>query len=490
MKFLTIILLTCLSLQAVAKDYALQVYDKVESVLEAKDNAISLEQAKEMVLADGIDVKIAYERLFQAQRKIGAARALYFPYGIGDVAAIYFTQAFTTLLLVELGTSIPSKWYNVQKEKHLRNAAYWDLQALEENIKNQTALLYYNIVKEKSMLELTSYELNLLEELFQARTAQANLGLYDVNELDSLKFRILNLRDEYLKFEGYLNAEMAAYKMLLNLPYDAKLELQPVNTFLSQDDFTLDVSTLNDIAQNRSYEIKSAEQVVLAAYDAKRSAQWSILSFSGIGFGYLANIRISGSKITEAKLRLESIQETLYNNVYSRVSMFEDSVDYFLAEKRISDTTKNFMDSQMESFNKGDVAVSDLIEAELYFLRDFRDMLRAHYNAYVRLDDLERIVLGSVSEMEYDNVKFSLTAQESDYRTYLELVDFDGVIDEVESVTYTFDDTNLADIKSFKSRTNFRVSVNNRKIDYPSTMTLKIIFKNGEVKYKKIRLNK
>lgn len=491
MKKLLFLLLTfTFSFQALAKEFALQILELTEAVLEEREGAISLEQAKELAAGDNIDIKIAYERLFQAQRKIGLARAQYFPYGLGDVALIYFTNAFQTLLLVEMATSLPSKWYSTKKEKHLRNAESWNLKALTENVKNQTALLYYNIVKEESMIRLTSYELKLLEELIAARTAEVEVGVYDAEKLNSLQYRFLNLRNEYLKFEAYLAEEKAAMKMLLNLPYQSKLRFQPVSTFLTRDDFDLDVESLALMAQNRSYEIKAAEQVVLAAYDSKRSAQWSILSFSGIGFGYLAKVRMEGSKIREAQLRLEATEGTVYNNVYSRASMFRSSVEFFLNEKVISDTTENYMKGQLEVFNKGELAVSELIESELYYLRDFRDMLRAHYNSFIRLDDLERVVQGNVDELLYADAQFSLTVEQDQYNTYFSLVDADGLIEEIESVTYIFDNQNINDIKSFRSRSNFSVRVSSRRLTFPLEMKAKVIFRNGEIVTKKLRVRK
>lgn len=491
MKNLIILILTfTFSFQVLAKEYALQILEQTQSVLETRENALSLEQAKELAVGDNVDVKIAYERLFQAQRKISLARAQFFPYGVGDVAVIYFTNAFSTLILIELATSIPMKWYNVKKEKHLRNAEAWSLKALTENIKNQTALLYYNILKEESMLRLTSYELKLMEELIAARTAEAQVGVYDVNDLRDLRYRFLNLRDEYLKFEAYLAEEKAAMKMLLDLPYTTDLELQPVANFLSNSDFDLDVESLALMAENRSYEVKSAEQVVQAAFDSKRSTQWSILSFSGIGFGYLAKVRMEKSKVREAQYRLEATRENIYNNVYTRSGMFRNSVEFFMNEKVISDTTEKFMKGQLEVFNKGELSVSELIESELYYLRDFRDMLRAHYNAYVRLDDLERVVQGNVDDLLYADARFSVLAEQSETTTYISLVDPDNLIDEIESVTYVFENQNVNDIKSFRSRSNFSVRVNNRSLSFPIELKAQIIFRNGEIVTKKIKIKK
>ena len=148
------------------------------------------------------------------------------------------------------------------------------------------------------------------------------------------------------------------------------------------------------------------------------------------------------------------------------------------------------MKGQLEVFNKGELAVSELIESELYYLRDFRDMLRAHYNAYVRLDDLERVVQGNVDELLYADARFSVLAEQSETMTYISLVDPDGLSDEIESVTYVFENQNVNDIKSFRSRSNFSVRVSNRNLSFPIILKAQVIFRNGEIVTKKIKIKK
>ena len=276
-------------------------------------------------------------------------------------------------------------------------------------------------------------------------------------------------------------------KILLNMPYYETLELQPEASFLSAEDYDLNAESLALMAQQRSYEVKAAEQTVYAAYDSRRSAQWSILSFSGIGFGYLSNVRMERSRAREAELRLEAIRSTVYNNAYTRKSMLENSVDFFLAEKNISDTTETFVRAQLAEFSNGTLPVGELIESELYYLRDFRNMLRAHYNSLVRLDDLERIVLGNISTNELvSRDDFSLTAEYVGSRIHFKLTDPNNRIGEVESATYSFLNQRQAPIKSFRKSENFSARVRARRINFPAQIEIKVVMHSGEVLKKRI----
>lgn len=498
-KLLLSFLTFTLASQAIANEYATQIFKQTEGVLAQKESAINLEQAKLMAVGENIEVQIAYERLLQAQRKISLARAQFFPYGLGDVGLIYFTNSFSALILVELITSIPTKWYAMAKEQHLRNAESWSSKALRENIKNQTALIYFNILKEESMVKLAGYELNLMEELLTARQAEVSVGLASADEVRKLNYRILSLRDELLKFEAYLAEEKAAFKMLLDIPYNAVVELQPAANFMTLNDYDVDAENLAQLATSRSYEIKAAEQVVQAAFDSKRSAQWSILSFSGIGFGYFSKIRMEGSKIEESKLRLSAIKNNIYNNTYSRKNNLQNSIRFFEAEKMVSDTTKSYVEDQLEAFNAGVLPLSDLIETELYFLRDYREMLQAHYSALTRLDDLERVILGNINESEISLVKtqaedelsasdFSLAAEFKRGSVYFSIVDRANKISEVESVVYSFGSSRLNPIKSFRKQNDFFVKISQRKVKFPMDVKMQIILKSGDVINKTIRV--
>src|SRR5690606_10361066 len=102
----------------------------------------------------------------------------------------------------------------------------------------------------------------------------------------------------------YLSAEKAAFNLLISqTPVEgAKVQLQPVGKFLDSNEYAIDAETLKMQALDRSPEIVAAKYMVTAAAKAKKSTGWSILSFSGIGFGYWGRIQVAGSKVEQARL--------------------------------------------------------------------------------------------------------------------------------------------------------------------------------------------
>lgn len=441
-----------------AEDIHLETLKRSQELMEERPDGISLEQAKELAAGENVDARIAYEKLYQAHQRIHQARANYFPYGAGDVAALYITNFWNPLILAEMVTSVPSKWYNVQRFAYLMNAEAHRLKSLKANLRNQVAKFYYGVLKEETVLALTGLEIRLLEELVRVLEIQAEAGLADIDELEDAERSALKIRDQYLKLKSYLAEEKAALKVVLNLAYDEKdLVFQPVKDLLNQDDISIDLENLALTSLNRSHEVKAAQQVIYAASAARSSEKWSILSFTGLGFNYLERVRYAGSKLDQAIFQKEALERNIESEVYARESALRNSIDFLHSEVEIADNSKRHMLGELESFRAGHAKVNDLIEADLYFVRDFRKVVVAHYNSLSRLDDLERIALGNV-EQEFEEHLFAIVSEPYSNGVSLRL-EADLDFGTVQSVTYSFDLVGQKDIKSFNEQNGFKVFI-------------------------------
>jgi len=387
--FIILILSVSSVFKAFSNEHSEDTIRKSEKVLEQRVGANNLSNIKDMVIDSNLDLKISYEKLYQTQRQICLARAKCFSYGFGDAFIIYYTNAFSSLVLFELGTSLPSKWFNVRRTKYFKRAEEQNLSALKENIKNQVSTLYYGVLKDESVLQLADYELILMDKLFKNLRIQVDAGLIDEKEMIDHKVKHLRQRQEYLLFESYLLDEKLAFKNLLNKDFRDKIVLQPDGRFLSHDDISVDTETFGKQAQDRSYEIKASNEILNAAYAAKKSTKWSIMSFSGLGFDYLSKIRIKSSKIKDAIFRKKLISQNILLSTYSKESSLRISIDYLGSEKEMLEASKQYMYSKNEEFNSGKIMFSDLIKAKLYCLKDYKKMIVSHYNSLFRLDDLE-----------------------------------------------------------------------------------------------------
>lgn len=397
MKLLKLLLLSfiCIS-SAMADTVHLNLEDYANKVLEQKANALSLDEVKNIVVNENIDIQISYQRLLQAQKDISVARTQFFPYGTGLLFNYKSYTVLNKLLLVELITSLPTKVYHVRENKNLRTAQSYALKALKENIKNQVAELYYGVVKQNAMVDLVEIELKLLEELISSANSRIDVGLITQQELVGLKLRTLSLRDDYLKFKAYQAYENMALNVLLGRDVAQTVALQPVAKSFRHSDIKMSIDKMVATALDRSSEIKSGKFLVSAAFNAKRSTQWSILSFKGLGFGYWGQVKVSKSLQSEMNLGLARTKDKIVNQVYMQLSTLRNSIDYHASEENIFNVTSRFMNSKLNQFKAGEVSIEPLLEAQIMYVKDFREMIMSHYATLSNLDSLERAVQTSI----------------------------------------------------------------------------------------------
>lgn len=464
-----------------AQEFNLTLNERSQEIFKTSPEALDLKQVQDMVVNDQIELKIAYQRVYQAQKKIGLARAQYFPYGLGTIGTMYWLNIWNPLILVELVTSLPSKWYNVQSEKNLRMAEEYSYRALRENLKNQIAALYYTILKEEAVLTLLKSEVFLLEQLREVYLERVALGLSTMDEVHSVELRILDQRDIVLKFSGYLVAEKAAFnEMIARNPEQAKdLKLQPVGDFLEASDYQTDLDTLVRSALNRSPELVAANYVVNAAYKDKKSVRWSILSFSGIGFGYWARINVAGSKIEQAKLNRELVETTLSNQVYVFESRFKNTLSHFHSEYAVYSDTNFYMNGVLEQFKAGEVSLDQLIEVQILYLKDLNEMAVAHYDALIKLNDFERAVLGDVKTPKFASNDFEVVLKRGNPRSNLSILSNES-LDHIEKVEYVFDDASIREIHGYSKESGFNVRIYNQA-DSVISGFVRLVTADGEI---------
>jgi len=469
---------------------ATTITEQAESVLVKKDNAITLQELKNMVISDTIDVQLSYERLFQAQKQIGSARAQYFPYGVGTVATVAYFGTFSYIILAELITSLPSKIFNVQKRKNIRNAQRENVKVITANINNQIAIMYYGFLKDEAMLKIASLELQLLEAKVSSLEERIEIGMSNEIELDNVKYRYHNLREVYLKFNGYYYQSLKSLNTLIGRSSeDEVIKLQPVAEFLSVDDINMSTEDMTNTAITNSSELKAADYMIKAAHNNTRSARWSVLSFSGIGFGYMSRVRFSKSETQNAYFKRDSVKRNIENEVYSRTSKLVNSINIFNQDQSLYNSTKAYVEGDIAEFNAGQLTLGRLIDTELIYLTDFREAVRTHYSSLNNLDGLERVVGNSVyanqavldtpEKPSYDSI-IDIQVNRKRRRINLSVTSSDLSV-EIEKVEYNFDYNLFNEMTSTSIGSNFAIKLKTRRKSTEVSGNAVITLSNGDV---------
>jgi len=498
-KYFIIFLATVLSMSvafADNSDLAVTITSKAESVLEKKRDAINLEELRGLVVNENIDIQLSYERLFQAQKKIGSARAEYFPYGVGAVASIYFYGAFSYLFIAELVTSLPSKIYNVQKRKNIRNAQREYLKAVEANIHNEVAKMYYGFLKDEALLKIATFELKLLEAKIASVEERIEFGISTDTELESAKYHYYTLRDVFLRFNSYYLQSLQALNVLMGRPSSMPvIALQPVAKFLSADLVRMSTEKMKNIAIKNSNELKAANYLIRAAHNNTNSVAWSVLSFSGIGFGYMNKIRSSKSETKEAYFVRDSAKRSVESEVYTRKAKLVNSIGILDQDRALYQTTKFYVEGEIADFKAGQLTLPRLIETELIYLTDYREAVRSHYNTLSNLDNLKRVVGAKVYDTitreelvvstSSDEVELSVsrTGKTISIKTYSVLEQ-----SEIARVTYDFDGKLFNTMTSISSINNFTIKLFTKRKTTSVSGQATITMRNGDVITKTIEI--
>jgi hypothetical protein len=459
----------------------LDIEKHAQEVLQPKAQGLNLSQIKKIVVEDQLDLKIAYERVFQAQRKISLARAQYFPYGAGSVAMMYLVNVWNPLFMIELITSLPSKWYHVQSEKYLRQYEEYNYEALRENLKTQIAHLYYGILKEEAALKIVQLEIQLMEKLLVIYEQRLELGLSEEVDVQKMRLRLWDLKDIALKFSAYLIAEKAAFNyMITQSPEESSMiALQPVSTFLNSNEFDMSLETMVATAVYRSPEIKAADQMIYALSKAKKSTRWSILSFSGIGFGYLGRLQVAGSKIEGARLDRQLVEDNIANEVYVLDAKFKRSMKHFESEVSVLKDTEFFVRSTLAQYHAGEIPLDHLLEAQLLYLSDYKEMVLSHYDALIAREGIDRVLLGQAIKPSFD--KENISVQLNKKRRYSWISLSSPEMNKIAEVTYSFKEKSLYDMTSQHASSGFSVGIRTYNFDEPFEFTAKIVLRSGEV---------
>jgi hypothetical protein len=254
------------------------------------------------------------------------------------------------------------------------------------------------------------------------------------------------------------------------------------------------VSELRAQAIARAPELVAASYVITAADKNRSSFKWSFLSFRGIGFGYWANMNVAGSQVKAALHNKTMIEQNISNQVYVLNTEFQRTVNFFENEQAVTADSEIYYEGELARFHAQEINLGRLAESGILYVKDFAQMVAAHYNALSKLSDFERAVNGKL----LDEVKVQ-TEEKREAKdvfavkhTSLKFFKFSLTVEsdeDIESVEYVFDAKGWVPEKVKNAKTNFAVVYANRL-----TNALKghvnVTLKNGEVLTQNFDFNK
>ncbi len=482
---------------AIAKEIYANVQKSVDSLLTSESDALTLDAIKEMMVGEGTNSQIAFERFYQAKKEIAVARA-----GIVNVQSGMFlgvdpTYIWSTYLILDIALSMPSNWYAYKNKKNLSKVEKYSYLSINENLKHLIAQLYYSILSQEVVVATADMEKTLTKKLMEVLEKKVSIGLSSQAEYEEVFWKHFSLENQLNTLKSIYNKEVSIFSTYLGKnPQEAQsLKLTHNTEFLSQSVINQDYNAYVSKALEKSNELKASHYRVQASKNAKKSSSWSVISFSGFGFGHTARVDVAKSKYSASKSAYADMPRKLTNQVYFAHSDLQNQISHTKSDEEIYLNSKAEVERLSELLEYGLTDLAAVLKAQIIFLQDFRKYMTSHYYSLVKLDQMERVVQGPVKITDiYKSANFELTTKtkkrvfRKGSKVTLKVSASADIQSEVESVTYTIDELGF-EKKSSKSRDDFRVKLKIKKPGvYAGIATT--IMNNGEVIKKKFVIDR
>ncbi len=360
------------------------VKSNLDGMLKAAEGRKTFSEMKKIANDRNTDVDVAFENYIIAKRNVSAARAQFNPLTTGHLLGISLGLTyFWAPIAIEAVLSIPTKIYNVSKNKYLEKAALYNLYDARDVLNNELAHLYYDILTHEVILKTIDQEVQILTYQQDRWTERK----FPAERIADLKKWILRLGMERVDIYNMYTAELAAIRTLISTTSN-KYELAQVSTLLNKNIIAnLDEANLQKFSLVNSDKYKTAINLHRASEQNVKAVKWSILSWSGLNLSYKRRVQEAKNEENISELRKQTVAQEVKTNVLLQLSKLDSSIDVFSNYNSISDESLQMFADSYESSQMGQLSEDAVIEVALSAIRDFRNKTVAHYAAWSSFDD-------------------------------------------------------------------------------------------------------
>lgn len=444
----------------------------LESMLQSSPARKNLIEMKAVANDRNTDIDEAMENYIIAKKNVNVARAQFNPISTGHLLGIATGIPYLWApLAIDAVLSIPTKIYNVSKNKSLARAAEYNLYDARQHINNEVAHLFYDILTHEVILKTIDLEMQILTY----QEAKWIENKYSAARLAEQRKWILSLGKERVDIYKMYTAELAAIRTLISTTNTSVYELSQNSTELNKSITDgLELEKLQNFSLRNSNKYKSAIHLHHAAEANVKQVKWSVISISGLSFAYRRNVKEAKNEEKIAELRMESVEKEVKTNVLLQVSKLDSNIEVFQNYNSVANSSLGIFEDTLQSYDMGQLNEDAVVETALGAIRDFRSKVVAHYVAWSSLDDFStsanydfsvnpkfedkamqnQVELNPLYRLEEDSFTVKMKEGEN-----LSIYLSSPKIGTVSSVDYTFNDELLGTKSSDNGKTNYAVYI-------------------------------
>lgn len=447
----------------------------IDNLLTSSPSAKTFEDVKKLADENNKDIDVALENYIIAKKNVSVARAQYNPVTTGHLLGISLGLTYLWApLAVEAVLSLPTKYYNVSKNKYISYAQANNVNEARNVLKNEVGHLYFDTLTHEMILRSIDLEVEILTYQ-EARWTEKEFSKARINDL---KKWLLRLNIERANIYSLYVEEVAVLKTLISTSSLTDLEISHIKTQVKKEWITFqDVDQLATKALATSPKYKAAKNLESASHQNVKSIKWSIIAPSGMNFGYKRRVQEAKNEVNIAALRTQSVALGVKNNVSLKLQSVASNMDVFDNYYSVSEGSLDIFSDSLEMMKLGVINEDAVIETALTAIRDYRSRVVAHYALWSSYDDFNLAnnykleIAAKVGELEKEIIVGEVTETQE---TTLSSTDFNvsvsvesnhvvltvdsAYLDQVHEIDYIFSSKRLENKSSQKMSNNFRVS--------------------------------
>lgn len=447
---------------------------------------MSLPELRKEVLDENLDIKIQYERYYQAQKGVSVALGQFLP-GVN----INMINVNATFFILQSIIPTPSKWFVYEASKELRVAEKFTTEAIKLNILEGLTINYVNLKYHDALLVSLNAQSDLLNEVYEDVKRKEVLGVANESDVFLARRNLLQQKHNIFSLNSLIIAEKQGLLIALNKDPQEELYLAPVPAE-NLDVIPTDVEAGAALAVNNSSELLSNSYQAEAAAYMVSSKKWSFVSFNGIGFDYGSNLSIERSRARVIALQGNQISLKIKNQVYSAYETLDLINQRIGLQNQVVTATRNMNARTAELYTNNAVPFSKYYDSKNDLSLEERNLVKLQMERSMKIAQLKRLLgldssLGKITPEQFESIQIT-SSEEAGRRgsknVWISVEANEELLSQLFSVTYSVE--NLVDeSRMLAGDTNLVFSFNARLSgDYKVKARIQMI--SGEIVNKEL----
>lgn len=357
---------------------------------------LTLNQLRQEVLSENLDIQIQYEKYYQAQKNVSVALGQFLP-----AANINMINVSATFAILQSVVPTPSDWFAYSASKELRMAEKFTSESIKLNILEGLTTNFVNLKFHESLLESLKAQEVLLNRSYEEVVKNEEIGSATAQDVFVARRALLQHKQDVYALNTLIIAEKQALLIALNRQPSEELTLGA----LPVENLEVIPARVEDgaaLAIENSTELVSKSYQAEAARYMTASKRWSFVSFNGIGFDYAATLSIEKSKARIIELESEQISLKISNQVYAAYEALDLLNQRIALQKQVVEATKKNDERSSELYASNAISFAKYYESKNEVNSEERALVRLEMERKIKIANIKRL-LGLDSSLTADD---------------------------------------------------------------------------------------